>query len=74
LGENRQGELGHSSNNQNKSSIKAASLFQAEPKKIEISGKSNFFVDVACGDGHSLALTSAREIFVWGNNKDGQLG
>lgn len=31
-------------------------------------------MDVACGDGHSLALTSAREVYVWGNNKDGQLG
>jgi alpha-tubulin suppressor-like RCC1 family protein len=31
-------------------------------------------VEVACGDGHSLALSSIRDVFVWGKNKDGQLG
>ncbi len=39
-----------------------------------VQGKQNFFVDVCCGDGHSLALTCTRDAFAWGNNKDGQLG
>lgn len=44
------------------------------PTKVEIPGKTTFIVDAACGNGHSIALTSSREAFVWGNNKDGQLG
>ena len=31
-------------------------------------------MDVACGDAHSLAMTNAREVLVWGSNKSGQLG
>ena len=47
--------------------------FQNTPRKIEL-GKHSFVVDVACGDGHSLALTNAREVIAWGSNKQGQLG
>jgi alpha-tubulin suppressor-like RCC1 family protein len=37
------------------------------PRKVEL-GKSNFMVDVACGNGHSLGMTNAREVMVWGSN------
>lgn len=33
-----------------------------------------FIVDVACGDHHSCVITNARDVFVWGANKYGQLG
>ena len=48
-------------------------MFAMTPRRVENTGK-NFFIDVACGDNHSLALNSSREAFVWGSNKQGQLG
>ena len=29
---------------------------------------------VSCGDSHSVAVTDAGQVFVWGNNRQGQLG
>jgi alpha-tubulin suppressor-like RCC1 family protein len=29
---------------------------------------------VGCGDHHSCVVTNQREVFVWGSNKEGQLG
>ncbi|XP_076815895.1 putative E3 ubiquitin-protein ligase HERC1 isoform X3 [Clavelina lepadiformis] len=31
-------------------------------------------VDVACGDGHCLAITHINDVFAWGNNAMGQCG
>ena len=31
-------------------------------------------VDVSCGQGHVLALTSEGQVFAWGGNECGQLG
>ena len=31
-------------------------------------------IDVACGDTHSCVLTNANEVYLWGSNKEGQLG
>ena len=28
---------------------------------------------VACGDGHTLALTDSGKVYSWGNNEDGQV-
>ena len=33
-----------------------------------------FVIDVACGDYHSCILNNQKEVYVWGSNKDGQLG
>ncbi len=33
-----------------------------------------FVTDVACGDYHSCVLTNSKEAYVWGSNKEGQLG
>ncbi|KAJ1470848.1 regulator of chromosome condensation 1/beta-lactamase-inhibitor protein II, partial [Baffinella frigidus] len=33
-----------------------------------------FWRQVACGGGHAIALTTARDVFTWGRNKYGQLG
>ena len=30
--------------------------------------------DVACGDAHSCVLSNTKEVYLWGSNKDGQLG
>ena len=48
-------------------------MFATTPRRVDSTGK-NFFIDVACGDNHSLALNSSREAFFWGSNKHGQLG
>lgn len=31
-------------------------------------------VQVACGEQHSMALSEAGQVFVWGANNNGQLG
>jgi alpha-tubulin suppressor-like RCC1 family protein len=31
-------------------------------------------VDVACGDFHSCVLTNIKDLYMWGSNKEGQLG
>lgn len=33
-----------------------------------------FVVDVACGDYHSAVITNLSEVYLWGSNKNGQLG
>ena len=37
-------------------------------------GDTGTLIDVACGDYHTLALTSAKKVFSWGRNDSGQLG
>jgi RCC1 and BTB domain-containing protein len=31
-------------------------------------------IEICCGSGHSLALTSEGEVYAWGNNESGQIG
>jgi alpha-tubulin suppressor-like RCC1 family protein len=33
-----------------------------------------FVIDVSCGDYHSCVINNQREVYIWGSNKDGQLG
>ena len=47
--------------------------FSAIPMRVEVSER-NFFVDVACGDNHSIMLNANNEAFLWGLNTDGQCG
>ena len=44
--------------------------FSAIPMRVEVSER-NFFVDVACGDNHSIMLNANNEAFLWGLNTDG---
>lgn len=34
----------------------------------------HFVTDIQTGSDHTIALTSKGEVWVWGNNSDGQLG
>eukprot|EP01117_Protostelium_nocturnum_P011166 TRINITY_DN4055_c0_g2_i2.p1 TRINITY_DN4055_c0_g2~~TRINITY_DN4055_c0_g2_i2.p1 ORF type:complete len:958 (+),score=321.19 TRINITY_DN4055_c0_g2_i2:373-3246(+) len=35
---------------------------------------SKYVVDIACGDNHTIAVTSQGEVYAWGMNQNGQLG
>lgn len=70
-GENDYGQLGYSC--RKSSSGHTSNRFEASPRKIDQLNKS-FIVDVACGDHHSCVLSNLSDIYVWGSNKEGQLG
>ena len=48
-------------------------MYEAKPRKVEAMSKF-FAIEAACGDHHSLVLTNDRDVFVWGSNKQNQLG
>ncbi len=41
---------------------------------VRVGGHSRNWVAVDCGYGHAAAITEERELFVWGDNSEGQLG
>ena len=44
-------------------------------KPQEVPALAGYFVeDIATGAEHTVVLTSAGDVWVWGNNSDGQLG
>ncbi|XP_076290803.1 RCC1 and BTB domain-containing protein 2-like isoform X2 [Lasioglossum baleicum] len=43
------------------------------PKGIELNVEDNFAVDIACGNYHSMALTNAGNVYVWGDTESGQV-
>ncbi|MFA6867165.1 MAG: hypothetical protein WCR54_06570, partial [Clostridia bacterium] len=43
-----------------------------EPQRIIV--QDVIFKEIACGNGHSLALSSTGELYTWGHNNYGQLG
>ena len=46
-----------------------------EPHFVTGNGFENKrIIQVACGNSHTLALTSEGQVYSWGNNSDGQLG
>ncbi len=47
---------------------------QEVPAKVPLSDNGLCVIDVACGAGHSLAITADGVLFRWGLNKCGQLG
>ena len=67
-GENTYGQLGY-----NTLKIGKGLNFSAKPRKIESLAKE-FVIDAACGDQHSLILTNEKNVFLWGLNKQNQLG
>nr|CAG4717363.1 unnamed protein product [Naegleria fowleri] len=64
MGDNSLGQLGTNSN-----------VNSGEPVKVKM---DNFVfrtvIDIQCGYGHNLALTSSGEVFSWGYNAYGQIG
>jgi E3 ubiquitin-protein ligase HERC4 len=65
-GQNDHGQLGFTYHKVGETSVDHS----LTPRRIDGQGKL-FFIDVACGDNHSLALSSSREAYVWGSNKHG---
>jgi alpha-tubulin suppressor-like RCC1 family protein len=59
-GRNDQGQLGIGTTTNSKS-----------PARVTTTGD---YVDISCGDSHSMALTSGGLVYVWGNNNEKQLG
>lgn len=49
-------------------------LYLTVPKRVRGSLDGLFVTQVACGDAHSLALTSLGQVFGWGYTNSGQLG
>ena len=47
---------------------------QSSSPYLVTSIRDKVIVQVACGRGHTLALTGSREVFSWGSNDHGQLG
>ncbi|KAF7637946.1 Protein kinase domain-containing protein [Meloidogyne graminicola] len=47
--------------------------YEIKPKIVE-SLLTEDIIDIRCGDEHLIALTENGEVFVWGKNKNGQLG
>ncbi|KDR15370.1 secretion-regulating guanine nucleotide exchange factor isoform X1 [Zootermopsis nevadensis] len=64
-GNGKNGQLGLTDNN----GISVAEVEQPQ----EIPGVTDV-CSIACGQQHTVVMTCSRRIFVWGNNKHGQLG
>lgn len=60
-GENEYGQVGDGSTT-------------AQPLPVPVAGLPGDVVAVGCGRTHSFALTSAGEVWAWGDNSSGQLG
>jgi alpha-tubulin suppressor-like RCC1 family protein len=67
FGENEQGQLGSATNNNTHDA-------NPTPTLITLPGASGAVVQVAAGGAHSLALTSAGQLYAFGENRGGQLG
>ena len=60
--------MGYATSKKNKTTT-----FESKPRKVESLAKE-FIIDVACGEHHSVALTNDKNAFMWGSNKQNQLG
>ncbi|RHZ85592.1 hypothetical protein Glove_63g70 [Diversispora epigaea] len=49
-------------------------IISSEEEKEEGGVIEKFFINVACGENHCLALTRDGEVFSWGSGRYGQLG
>jgi len=67
-GENDFGQLGMNTPKKGK-----GVSFESKPRKIESLAKE-FVIDAACGENHSLVLTNEKSVWLWGSNKQSQLG
>lgn len=67
-GENDHSQLGYETSKRNK-----GTTYECKPRKVESLAKE-FIIDVACGEFHSLALSNDKAVFLWGSNKQSQLG
>eukprot|EP01045_Picozoa_sp_COSAG04_P000492 COSAG04_NODE_11_length_42922_cov_38.819700_28_plen_184_part_00 len=47
---------------------------RSQPTAVQLAALGSGVVQVAAGDGFSAALTAGGEVYLWGNNADGQLG
>ncbi|CDW89302.1 isoform c [Stylonychia lemnae] len=72
-GENDAGQLGFGCRKESSQGLSSHLQFSSTPKKVEQLSKL-FVVDVACGDYHSAVITNLQEVYLWGSNKNGQLG
>ena len=69
MGSNKHGQLGYSCD---KGTSTSAST-QPEPRKVSAL-RSVFIVRIAAANKHSVAVSSAGDVYTWGNNSSGQLG
>jgi alpha-tubulin suppressor-like RCC1 family protein len=67
FGNNKYGQLG------NATGINAETANPA-PALVTLPGAVGAIVQVAAGEGHSLAVTASGQLYAWGLNDDGQLG
>ncbi len=50
----------------------AKSTQNTSPVHVSVAGEK--FASVACGGGHTAAITTTGRLYVWGRGRDGQLG
>jgi alpha-tubulin suppressor-like RCC1 family protein len=67
FGDNRFGQLGTATNN-------GADTANPTPARVTLPGQVGAITQIAAGYGHSLVVTSGGQLFVFGDNLDGQLG
>ena len=49
-------------------------MIPIEGKKKKKNKDTSVWIDVSCGDGHVIALSSSQKLYSWGFNKHGQCG
>ena len=67
FGNNRFGQLGNATNN-------GTDTASATPTQVTLPGQKGAITQIAAGYGHSLVVTADGQLFVFGDNLDGQLG
>src|SRR5689334_16543917 len=45
-----------------------------DPSWFASSGAVPSFTDISCGEIHCIGLSASQSLYVWGSNRDGQLG
>lgn len=67
FGDNSNGQLGNATNN-------GTDNANPTPTLVGLPGQIGQVTQLAAGDGHSLAVTSAGQLYAFGDNRYGELG